>query len=357
VVARLHKLGLDVDGCAVEGGGGHRVVFQPDGRLALTLGKDRVEVALELPSRDLDGARARLGDPGRALELTTAIEALPEQFTMGTGGGGVADGRDAQGDRVPVTRASTDDIRALLDRVERVQRPLWLGWSVPRAVALAHAATLDEQLEDALVALGEVLDLFTQPQPSPSPSHELHGVHPGAQGARRDRREHTRGDDDSPGSKRRARARARDREREQDGVPSRSGSPLSVAREHEAEPEAASEREAGPPRLHRAASANASANLKKMPLRAGHRRRPLASGVDPRAPVEKGGRVRVLDGPFAGKTGVVHDLDGKGGARVMLGLLAVRIDVKDLVACAAGAAQGRPMLSSSHRRKPLPVRS
>ena len=46
--------------------------------------------------------------------------------------------------------------------------------------------------------------------------------------------------------------------------------------------------------------------------------------------------MRVLDGPFSGKVGVVQELDGKGGARVMLGLLAVRLDVKDIVACAKG---------------------
>jgi hypothetical protein len=88
----------------------------------------------------------------------------------------------------------------------------------------------------------------------------------------------------------------------------------------------------------------------KLPPRPGLRRRaaPVAG------PVEKGGRVRVLEGPFAGKVGVVQELDGKGGARVMLGLLAVRIDVKDLVAWTEGRA--RPLLSSSHRRV-LPVRS
>src|SRR5271155_2594557 len=38
---------------------------------------------------------------------------------------------------------------------------------------------------------------------------------------------------------------------------------------------------------------------------------------------ERGARVRVVAGPFAGKVGVVDDLDGKGSARVLLGLLPV----------------------------------
>ena len=75
--------------------------------------------------------------------------------------------------------------------------------------------------------------------------------------------------------------------------------------------------------------------------------------VDPSAPVEKGTRVRVLAGPFVGKVGVVQELDGKGGARVMLGLLATRLDVKDLIASAEG--RERPGLSTSHR-KPLSAR-
>jgi transcription antitermination factor NusG len=72
------------------------------------------------------------------------------------------------------------------------------------------------------------------------------------------------------------------------------------------------------------------------------------------SPFERGARVSVLKGPFAGKVGVVQELDGKGGARVMLGLLAVRLDVKNLISAVEG--RGRPRLSSSHR-KPMPARS
>jgi hypothetical protein len=131
-----------------------------------------------------------------------------------------------------------------------------------------------------------------------------------------------------------ARVRDRDREHEPDG-------------ETDSEPEPAGERESGAPGQHRPA-------VLRGPLRPGLRRQPVAIGTAATAPVAKGGRVRVLEGPFAGKVGVVQELDGKGGARVMLGLLAVRIDVKHLVAWTDGRA--RPRLSSSHR-KPVPVRS
>jgi transcription antitermination factor NusG len=70
------------------------------------------------------------------------------------------------------------------------------------------------------------------------------------------------------------------------------------------------------------------------------------SSVDPSAPIERGTKIEVLCGPFEGKLGVVQELDGKGSARVLLGLLAMRLLVKDL----AASVDGRPLLSSSHRK-------
>jgi transcription antitermination factor NusG len=79
------------------------------------------------------------------------------------------------------------------------------------------------------------------------------------------------------------------------------------------------------------------------------RRPPRATDVDPSIPIENGGRVVVLAGPFEGKHGIVRELDGRGGARVMLGLLAIRSAVTDLVASTEG--RDRPVLSSSHRKR------
>lgn len=72
---------------------------------------------------------------------------------------------------------------------------------------------------------------------------------------------------------------------------------------------------------------------------------------DPNAPIEKGSQVRALGGAFQGKTGVVQELDGRGGARVMFGLLTTRVDLKDLVVMSP--ARARPVMGSSHR-KPQP---
>ena len=70
--------------------------------------------------------------------------------------------------------------------------------------------------------------------------------------------------------------------------------------------------------------------------------------------IQQGVRVRVVDGPFSGKVGVVQGLDAKGGARVMLGLLVVRFALRHLVPEAEKRA--RPVLGTSHR-KPVLARS
>ena len=52
------------------------------------------------------------------------------------------------------------------------------------------------------------------------------------------------------------------------------------------------------------------------------------------APVRVGSRVKVRSGPFAGRVGVVADVDGRGEARVALGPVSARIDVARLVTLA-----------------------
>jgi hypothetical protein len=80
---------------------------------------------------------------------------------------------------------------------------------------------------------------------------------------------------------------------------------------------------------------------------------PAAPGSEAPQTFDRGARVRVLSGAFAGKVGVVKEVEAdKGYAQVMLGLLAVRIDLKDLSPYHPSA---RPTLSSSHRR-PLGLR-
>jgi hypothetical protein len=294
-------------------------------RLVLRVDAGGVHAGLELPFEGARAARARLADPARALELATALEALPEQFTMGTRG----DGATAE-----APRATADDLRSLLDRVERDRQTMWIGWSIPRALAVEHAALLDEQLADAVVALAQVFALLAEDAADARAARD--GARDRRFSGRRDKGEGaeskkdaqpraSNGRHDHRGRGVRVRAWDRDREPEAEG---------------EAEPESTGE--AVLPRAHPFQA--------RVPQRTGARRRPSKGA----RPLERGARVRVLKGPFSGKVGVVQDLDGKGGARVMLGLLAVRLEVNNVVAESEG--KGRPLLSSSHR-KPIPARS
>jgi hypothetical protein len=336
VIERLEDLGVDATIAATEQdkealSPAVRFALRsaaPDAtRLVLAMDAVRVRAGLELPATQARAARARLSDPARALELATALEALPEQFTMGASG-------DVAIAEAP--RATPDDMRALLDRVEREQGTMWIGWSVPRELAVEHATLLDEQLADAIVALAQVFALLG-PDPVDRPgsrgvpsSDARSGSKARRFSGRRSEGAEPRGEDDERdrGRSARPRARGRDREREPEA-------------EGEAEPDTVSE---SPVARGRGLDA-------KLPPRPGSRRRPRPGSL---VVIERGARVRVLKGPFSGKVGVVHELDGKGGARVMLGLLAVRLEVSNLVPAVEG--RGRPRLSSSHR-KPIPARS
>ena len=120
----------------------HRHAF-----LALKVDAAGVEVSCAVhpeASIDIDNLRARLAASGDfATELTAALAALPEQFVLGVG----------PDERMPAASATPTSIRAWIERAAAEGLPLFIGWSVERELALAHADSLGEQLEDALVAL------------------------------------------------------------------------------------------------------------------------------------------------------------------------------------------------------------
>jgi hypothetical protein len=314
--------------------------------LALTIDSVHVEVSLEVPPEaeaDVKNLRARLADPTRLLELTTLFETLPQEFAIGVIG-------------VPsfprAEHASADDVRALLDDSQRSRRALWLGWSLKREIALLHSNELDEQLADALFVLAHAYKLLAW-----APDNDLVGVgRRGAWRAGRARNEERRERGREERRKRRKvgkrppRAEGTRREREdtrrllsvaeRDGAVALTGA-TSSARPNEdlSGPEAARPDPAG--------RVPARRPMLQSMMRARGARAALVAEVDPKVPIEKGTRVRVLAGPFADKVGIVQELDSQGRARVRLGLLAATLALKDLVASTEGQ---RPMLTSSHRR-------
>jgi hypothetical protein len=295
--------------------------------LQLRVDSQKVEVSAEIhPDAwvDLKNLRARLADPALTLELTSALEALPEQFTIGLAG--------TDAGRAPAARATSDSLRELLALAGAEGRGLWLGWTVPRDVAVAHSELLDEQLQDALAALGTIQklvawaadnDLFdlgrdrgSRPDPEPELEHE---TAPHEAAARRPRRERDAG-------------AARELARDSESTPTTEEPPPDVATEA--------------PKLARHPQ-----EVRAVPRLLS--RKPLVTEVDPNVVIEKGTRVQVLAGPFRGKIGVVQEIEPGGVARVMLGLLATHVDTKDLIAAAEG--KDRPALASSHR-KPIGAR-
>ncbi len=326
--------------------------------LALTIDSVHVAVSLELcpeAEADVKNVRARIADPTALLELVSLLEAMPDEFAIGVIG--VPSFPRAQS-------ASPEDIRALLDDSQRNRRPLWMGWSVKREVALAHADEIDELMADALVALAHVYRLVAW-----APDNDLiAATRRGAWRARRaslleERRERGREErakrrkDVRKGPVRKEGSR---RERE-DARRILSASDREMAPHSRASDELhdeASERGRGESTAPRSGGAERG-QVRSALERGGLARRPIlpsslrargapsVTDVDPSLPVEKGTKVRVLAGPFANRLGIVQELAPKDRARVRLGLLVATIDLKDLVASSEGA---RPMLASSHRR-------
>lgn len=297
--------------------------------LSFALDSVHVEVALELgphAALDLANLRARLRDPSGALELVSAFERLPEGVAVGVLG--VPCFPSAQ-------RTSVDDLRALLDDAERKNQPLWIGRSVPRGVVVGLGATLDEELEAVLVAVAHVYRLVAW-----APENDwARAATTGSARRGRKRREapHEARESRDASTERRARRSGGRRERE-------------AARGHEEALEALEGEDAPEPsRAGRdepvvSTRGKAAALLARAAVRGA-----AVTAIDPDRAIERGTRVQVLEGAFAGRVGVVGELEPGGRARVLFGLLATSVPVADLVAAVAGP-RGKGGLRSSHRR-------
>jgi hypothetical protein len=408
--------------------------------LALRLDATAVEVCFAVHPEaqvDVENLRARLAEarddealtmgappPDPRLEaspLTAALRALPEQFSLGLSpehrGSGL-DGGDphtpgGQIDRVAASAVTSEALQALLERAAAGQVPLWIGWSVARDTAVEHSAILDEQLEDAIVALAPIYRLVAWSRENDrialdrrmeSAEQERARAHVEAEAQTERWRTEQAEARRSAAEQARARAAAHDspgRKPSLDtlfaprphtpglgpgldggsrphtpgtistpGTPSTPGTlgaparwrPASVASPSpDRGPEPRARKSEPPPgRLH------LEKNASERPPPPAPEAAPPSPEVDgapekERAPsgpsfapvVEKGGKVRVLSGPFADKIGVVGELDGRGGARVLLGLLSTRLDLSELEPVVEG--RERPSLQSSHRRPLAPA--
>ena len=340
--------------------------------LALRLDAHAVEVCFAVPCEarvDLDNLRARLdgeSEGALAAELIQALVALPEEFTVGAGSGGVAS-------RQASSAATSEALRQLVARSSAEQIPIWVGWRVARETALEHAAILDEQLEDALVALAPIYRLVAW-----SRDNDRIALDSRLEGAEKERAqahaaayaETERWRAEQEEARRRSQEQALARAEEARRNPpisstrrpslstlfgGKSGSPPSSQRPRH-EPPAS-----GPaPRIHAVAPAIAELHepdpVAALPS-ASAPIAPVAVASPPSRPIsstiEKGAKVRVRSGPFIDKIGVIGELDSRGGARVLLGLLSTRLELHDLEL--AVEVRERPAMQSSHRRPPAPL--
>ncbi len=327
--------------------------------LALRIDAGAIEVCFAVHPEakvDIDNLRARLGAGAEHLaeELAKALQALPDQFEVRAGG------ESGEAMRLPCGDATPEQIAAVLDRCTNENVPLWIGWRVPRAAALAHAEIVDDQLEDAVLALFPVYRLIAW-----SRDNDRIGVE-GEIEDRKAEQAKTHAEVVALDEKwkaeqaaERERAALAARARAEEAGPARRAVTLanlfksSPAKEPAREPLKEAARDAiqdAPREAAKQAAREAKEpprKIAKEPVR--EAREPRNGGRDRAAPPkarpagepswEKGARVGIVTGPFAGKVGTIAEMEGTKSARVLLGLLSTRLDLSNLTLLdAAGAA-------------------
>ena len=349
---------------------------------------------------DIDNLRARLAEGSEHLaeELAKSLHALPEQFEIRAGG------ERGEAMRLPCSAASPEQIAAVLARCASENVPLWIGWRVPRETALEHAEILGEQLEDAVLALFPVYRLIAW-----SRDNDHAGIDREIEGLNREQaRAHAevvaleeKWKAEQAAERERATQAARARA-EEAGAGRRpvtlatlfksAPAPAKDAKETGPRPAAREARDAAPKEAPRAGSVSTGPQAAPNPgaPRAPSRDarppqgkgRPAQDGASAQRPAmapahrptfatkpsadvaarressgeptwEKGAKVGILAGPFAGKVGTIAEMEGTRSARVLLGLLSTRIELAQLKLLDAGAlkAAAQPAPTEPTARK------
>ena len=336
--------------------------------LALRLDSEKIEVCAQLhPDAwvDFEAFRARLADEQGAENIVNALLALPEQFQFGISGRATE----------PVASASTDTLRELIDRLRPEGAAFWVGWSVTRGVAVEHLEILDDQLEDALAALGPVYQLLAwrKDDDTSGLSDTLESMRTElSQAAARRAESERKQQEESERIRQEQTERSRERTRERVEYDTSRARPTlatlfkpAAPAALDTAPETADHPVPVPPAALPHGRDDASPRPRDKTPRPAKPRQHEAVAPPRRPPpppafiaggaIDKGAQVRVLSGPFAGKVGVIGEVDGRGGARVLLGLLSTRLLTEQLEAVVE--AKDRPSIQSSHRKNGLLGRS
>ncbi|APR82894.1 TolA protein [Minicystis rosea] len=336
--------------------------------LALRLDATAVEVCFAVHPEaqvDVDNLRARLAEGADALtaELMRGLASLPDEFAVGV----------AEGDRTAASKATPELMRSMIERAAAGQVPLWIGWSIKRATAVEHSALLDDQLEDAIIALAPIYRLVAWSRENDhialdrriqSAEEERAKAHAAAEAEtekwRAEQAEARRRSTEEALARAEEQRRAAPVMARRPTLDSLFGPPPGKPAPAKAHPIPSPRPEAPkPPKPARPAPSEQAAPAPAAAPRP-PRVEPVSNGGAPAASTEKvgtldkGSRVRVCSGPFAEKVGVIGELDGRGGARVLLGLLSTRLELSDLEPVIEGRAE-RPAIQSSHRKPIAPA--
>lgn len=346
--------------------------------LALRLDSEKIEVSAQVhPDAwvDFEAFRSRLAQDS-AQAIVEAIASLPEQFRFGISG------REAE----PTGTVTVEALQRIAQRVQEESAAVWIGWTVPRNIAIEHAGILDEQLEDALAALGPVYQrLAWREEDDPAGLKDALDTMRAdlAEAAANRARLERKTEEENARARMEQTEKSRERTKERvdyDANRARptlanlfkpvSGDPEPPTRNRQGQeahektrtPHGAPPPAAMPHPEPRAGRRPASPSPREAAFKPAQQQVSRPRRPQPAAPtyvtggsVDKGAQVRVLSGPFVGKVGILGELDGRGGARVLLGLLSTRLLVEQLEAVVE--AKDRPSLQSSHRRDGLLGRS
>jgi len=305
--------------------------------LCLRLDRDTLRVGLQIHHDawvDCVNLKNKLSDPGSRREVGDLVARLPEPIVIGLSGRAAT----------PAAELAADLVAEHVESLERTaDAVMFIGLDVSRADAVAMGSDLVGYLVPRMAALAELYRFGAWSERNDHVSSDAEFLsRRAARGARREkldaeearwktaheerkRKEAAVREELEEVFRREAVSRAsqprRPRPQTTESAPSDAGEPPQHAPRREPEKREAPRRVPRPePR---------KAEPRPEPRKS--EQRPVAPPrPDVPIPLEPGHHARVTKGPLAGQIGVVQEVDPKGTARIMVGLLATRISLDDL---------------------------
>ncbi len=298
--------------------------------LALFLDSSQVEVALKVHGDawvDVRNLRARCADEAGRAELLAALHALPDGFVVGVTGHA----------SMPAREVDAPSLTETFDALTEASQWWFIGRTTSRADAVAAGPALAQWIDETFRALLPVYRIAAW-----SHENDLVSIEREVEAARAERLAHV-GEEAAREAEWAAQHMAEiERRRELAEVETRERLARSErprpavvhsAVQHLSQPQEPP-RSSPPPRAS-APPARPSARPERthdeLRERLSKAPKPKVEVVEGSAPVAVGAKVRVKSGPFAERVGVVAEVDTRGHARVLFGLIAARLDAGELV--------------------------